>query len=203
MSEKEFKRKAYVLGKEHTLDVMKYLHSNGWAKSSTVAKHCGLHIATASKYLEELHEIGLVDSRVGKGRTRKVVEYRLKDPKIELSMDISKWPREVSDLEASIEFYRKLFNSLLERTRDFFGTTPGNMKKIPPFSEYDKSTRGDLISALRELMEHNEKRIGLDPTTKLINRACGEHVQEFNSDVKKLNLLDELPKKYTDTLEVK
>ncbi len=202
MSQQKFRRKAYVLGKEHTLKVIKYLNDNGWSKSSIVAKKCGLHIATASSYLEELNEIGLVDKREGWGKTGKVMEYRLKDPKIELSIDVSQVPKRTSDMEIVVNFYRRLFNSVLESTRVLIGFTPKGMDKIPPTVKFDETTKRDFIDSLRELIEYNENKIGLESTSKLIHRAGKELVNEYRSDIERMGLLDDIPKRYTEGLEV-
>lgn len=78
----------FVLGKKHCLDVMISLYKNGWQTASEVAADLKIHIATAVKYLSELHELGLVDRQIKMGITREAYEYQLKNPKIEIEIDI-------------------------------------------------------------------------------------------------------------------
>ena len=78
----------FVLGKKHCLDVMICLYKNRWQTASQVARDLNIHIATAVKYLSELYELGLVDRQVKMGRTREAYEYQLKNPKIEIEIDI-------------------------------------------------------------------------------------------------------------------
>lgn len=79
----------YILGKEHSLDVMMNLHQHGWQTASEVARDLDIHIATAVKYLSELHELGLVNRRVRRARTRKAFEYQCEKEfiRIEFKLD--------------------------------------------------------------------------------------------------------------------
>ena len=88
MKKEDMRRMLFVLGKEHCLDVMIYLYKNDWQTASQVARGLKIHIATAVKYLSELHELGLVDRRVKWGKTREAFEYQLKNPKINIEFDI-------------------------------------------------------------------------------------------------------------------
>ena len=89
MEKKDMRKMLFVLGKEHCLDVMINLYKNDWQTASQVARDLNVHIATAVKYLSELHELGLVDRRVKQGKTRESFEYQLKNPKIKIEFDIS------------------------------------------------------------------------------------------------------------------
>lgn len=79
----------FILGKEHCLDVMICLHKNGWQTASEVARDLNIHIATAVKYLSELHEIDLVNRRVKRGKTRVAFEYQIKNPKVKIEFDLT------------------------------------------------------------------------------------------------------------------
>lgn len=89
MKKEEMRRLLFVLGKEHCLDVMVNVYKNGWQTASEVARDLNIHIATAVKYLSELHELDLVNRRVKKGKTREAFEYQLKNPKVKIELDIS------------------------------------------------------------------------------------------------------------------
>jgi hypothetical protein len=85
----ELRRELFVLGKEHCLDVMVNLFKNDWQTASEVARDLHIHIATAVKYLSELYEIGLVNRRVKRSKTREAYEYQLKNPNVKIEFDIS------------------------------------------------------------------------------------------------------------------
>lgn len=89
MSKEDMRKMFFVLGKEHCLDVMINLYKNDWQTASQVARGLKIHIATAVKYLSELHELGFVDRRLKKGKTREAFEYQLKNPKFKIELDIS------------------------------------------------------------------------------------------------------------------
>jgi predicted transcriptional regulator len=89
MKKEDMKKMLFVLGKEHCLDVMINLYKNDWQTASEVAGDLKVHIATAVKYLSELHELGFVDRRVKKCKMREAYEYQLKNPKIKIELDIS------------------------------------------------------------------------------------------------------------------
>ena len=89
MKKEDIRKMLFILGKEHCLDVMINLYKNDWQTASQVARDLKIHIATAVKYLSELHELGLVDRWLKQGKTREVFEYRLKSPKIKIELDIS------------------------------------------------------------------------------------------------------------------
>ena len=89
MKKENMRKMLFVLGKEHCLDVMICVYKNGWQTASQVARDLNIHIATAVKYLSELYELGLVDRRIKKGKTREAFEYQLKNPKIKIEVDVS------------------------------------------------------------------------------------------------------------------
>lgn len=89
MKKEDIKKMLFVLGKVHCLDVMINLYKNDWQTASEVADDLKIHIATAVKYLSELHELGLVGRRVKRSKTREAYEYQLKNPKIIIELDIS------------------------------------------------------------------------------------------------------------------
>ena len=88
MEKEDMRKMLFVLGKEHCLDVMICVYKNGWQTASQVARDLNIHIATAVKYLSELHELGFVNRRIKKGKTREAYEYQLKNPKIKIELDI-------------------------------------------------------------------------------------------------------------------
>ena len=89
MNKEDIRRMLFVLGKEHCLDVMICLNKNGWQTASEVARDLDIHIATAVKYLSELHELGLLGRRVKKTKTRGAFEYKLENPRVIIELDLT------------------------------------------------------------------------------------------------------------------
>ncbi|MGM0404659.1 MAG: hypothetical protein ACQEQM_00775 [Thermoplasmatota archaeon] len=167
----------------------------GWIKASDVANSLDLHIATCTKYLDELHEIDLLEMREGKGKTGKIKEYRLKDPRIELHFEI-----ENTDLnDEDIEFYKKLYESLTKRTEGVYGSISVDILDLDEIENI--SSIKVLIDSIRKLLEFNEKTIGLNPTRKLVKRSGSDVLDGYNQLQNIEPLLESLPPKYFDLLK--
>jgi len=89
MDKESIRRLLFVLGKEHCLDVLINVHNNGWQTASEVASDLNIHIATAVKYLTELHELNLVNRRVERGKTREAFEYQVKNQNIRIEFELN------------------------------------------------------------------------------------------------------------------
>lgn len=89
MDKESIRRLLFVLGKEHCLDVLINVHNTGWQTASEVARDLNIHIATAVKYLTELHELGLVNRRVKRGKTREAFEYQVKNQAIRIEFELN------------------------------------------------------------------------------------------------------------------
>ncbi len=201
MYDEEFRRKAYVLGKEHSIDILRYTYDKNWVKASDVAEYCGLHIATASKYLSELHDIGLLNKRIGQGKTREVKEYSLKGSKIEFSFDLSDKSGQGGILRIELEFYKDIFNSLMDRSKGLLGIYPSGLDKIGEIETVDNGVKEDILGSIMKVIKFNEERIGLASTKRLVKRASKKHVEEKKRWVKKYRLLNEFPDDYEEVLE--
>ncbi len=201
MYDEKFRRMAYVLGKEHSIEVLRYLYEHGWSKASDVAAEYDFHIATATKYLKELTGIGLVEERTGRGKTGDVQEYNLKDPQVTLHLDLSDTSKRGGELRIKIEFYRKILNSLLTRSKGFYGTYPLGLDTVEEIKEIDIKTKNELIDSIRNIIDYNEEKIGVPSTKRLVNRAGKKVVEEHKEWVESMRLLDELPSTYKEILE--
>ncbi len=201
MYDEKFRRMAYVLGKEHTIEVLRYLYEHGWSKASDVAEEYDFHIATATKYLKELKEIGLAEERTGRGKTGDVQEYNLKDPQITLHLDLSDTSEKGGELRIKVEFYRELLNSLLTRSKGFYGTYPLGLDKVEEIDKIDIATKNELIDSIRKIIDFNEEKIGVPSTKRLVNRAGKKVVEDHKEWVESMRLLEELPSRYKDVLE--
>lgn len=90
MNKEQFQRAAFVLGKEHCIDVVENLYLREWSTATEIAEELKIHTATAVKYLTELHEIGIVEKRTREGKYKDAFEYRLINPEINLTLNFEK-----------------------------------------------------------------------------------------------------------------
>ncbi len=133
--------------------------------------------------------------REGKGKTGKVKEYRLKDPRIELNLKLDN----TLPSDVDIAFYKELYHSLIKRTEGVYGSIP--FEKLDLDKTESKSDSKALIESIRRLLEFNEKTMGLRSTRKLVKRS-GEDVLESSSKIQNLqSLLEGLPPKYFDLIK--
>lgn len=181
------------MGKENSIEILKYVYSNGWTKSSDLADGLGLHIATCSKYLEELTEINIMEKREIQGQTRKVNQYRVKDPKIQLEFNLQT-PQ--TDPKA-FEFYKNLYGCLIESTEDVCGSVP--IERIDFQDANEEEALEDLIGSIRDILEFNERTFGLKHTKKLVKRSS-KHIYDDYDETVLNSFIDVLPPKYFDLL---
>lgn len=189
MEKEQFCRYAYVLGKNRSLDIIELVHEMGWCKASDLADALDMHIATAAQYLSELEEIGVMEVREAKGKTRMVHEYRLRDPKIFLSLDISESTIKKPSGEAA--FYSDILESLVKLTRSIHGNSP---------VKTNTTERQNVLEAIRGILEFNEERMGLAPTQKLVKRACTS-IYLDHRELDLSNICRELPSRYFGMLK--
>lgn len=194
MERESFRRGTYVLGKEYSIDILEYIHSEGWSKASDIAEELDIHIATCSQYLKELWELDILEKRKVQAKTRMVDEFRVKDPKIELDYDLTASSKPT---EKKKGIYRELFDSIFERTRKMYGSTPIKRDAI----DIDSLTDEELSSLLRELLENIEKRMGLHSTQKLVKSAGIEVLNKHNNKDEDEQIFADIPSKYLDMLE--
>ncbi len=194
MKQEEFRRSSYVLGKDHSIDILNLVYLKGWSKASDIANELDLHIATVSKYLVELKEIQLLESREAEGKTRMVVEYRIRDPKIELKFDISKKYDDMGELQ---QFYSDVYKSILDRTEKIYGIVPADVEDHEKNSTYSYS---DMKENLRRLLGYNEEKLGLVTTQRLICSACKPIIDKRKGAPEGSELFKDLPIKYFEKL---
>lgn len=115
MDQETFRQAVSLLAGEHSLPILRALRDGGWHLSSEVARSIGIHITTASKFLQGFAELGLVDRRAHDSRTS---EYRLRSPRLRFDVDLTE---EGGPLREVIDFYVAYFQSLFERIR-YFGS---------------------------------------------------------------------------------
>lgn len=102
------KRLATMLGREMTGKILAKLYLNPYQSASDIAKLFNIHIATAQKYLLEMRECGLLDSRLRRNSNRPTEEYWLTRNRFDIEIDLESMPK-FEDLEgiAATTFIRK------------------------------------------------------------------------------------------------
>lgn len=113
MDQDTFRQAIGLLSGEHSLPILRALRDGDWHLSSQVARSIGIHITTASKFLQRFADLGLVDRRAHDSRT---YEYRLRSPRLRFDVDLS---NETGPLREVIDFYVAYFQSLFDRIRNF------------------------------------------------------------------------------------
>jgi hypothetical protein len=92
------KRLAMVLGRDMTGRILATLYMAPFQSASDVAKRFQIHIATAQKYLVEMRQCGLLESRWRKSTNRPTEEYWLAKKKFDIEIDLENMPR-LTELE--------------------------------------------------------------------------------------------------------
>lgn len=140
-----------ILGKEHAFEILTRVYERGPSTASMIAKDLNLHIATVVKHLTELYEIGLLERTVKVCKTRDAFEYKVKDPKIEISIDLerNKNKEYTSALEA-LKFYFSVLFLILNKARKVVGNEidAGLETELDGFK-----TKKEIFSLLTKEME--------------------------------------------------
>lgn len=113
MDQETFQQAISLLSGEHSLSILRALRDGGWHLSSQIARSIGIHITTASKFLQRFAELGLVERRPHDSRT---FEYRMRSPRLRFEVDLAD---ESGPLREVIDFYVAYFHSLFDRIRTF------------------------------------------------------------------------------------
>jgi DNA-binding transcriptional ArsR family regulator len=113
MDQQTFRQTISILSGEHSLSILRALRDGGWHLSSEVARSLDIHITTASKFLQRLGELGLVEQRPHDSRTS---EYRLRSSRFRFEVDLAD---DAGPLREVVDFYVAYFHSLFDRIRTF------------------------------------------------------------------------------------
>jgi transposase len=86
------KKLAMVLGRDMTGKMLASLYQKPFQSASEIAKLFNIHIATAQKYLMEMRECGLLESRLRRNSNRPTDEYWLAKNKVDIAIDLEQTP---------------------------------------------------------------------------------------------------------------
>ncbi|MCX8173464.1 MAG: ArsR family transcriptional regulator [Thermoplasmata archaeon] len=76
------------LGNRKRMEILKYLHQNGWSSSVKIAKAVKLHTAIVSNFLALCADYGIVEKRFVRGKRRSFYEYKLKTPEFYIQVKV-------------------------------------------------------------------------------------------------------------------
>lgn len=130
----DIKRILSVLGSEGMLDTLLALRELEPATASELASHMDIHVATAVKRLSALHEIGLLDRRTRKGKTRSAREYELMSRSFGLDIDLDQLAGERPGDELAV--YPALVSDMADR-----------------FARFSGKHRSDIISGWKAMLD--------------------------------------------------
>lgn len=111
MDQRSFRRVVLLLSGDYSLAILKAMRDGGWHLSSEIARNLNIHVSTASKFLQGLADLELVERRAHDGRTS---EYRLESPRLHFEVDLED---EAGPLREAIDFYVTYFHVLFDRIR--------------------------------------------------------------------------------------
>lgn len=106
-----FRQAATLLSGEYSLDILRQLRDGQWHLSSEVARDLRIHVSTASRFLQRLAELGLVERRRHDARTS---EYRVRSAHLQLEVDLTD---DSGPLREAVDFYVAYFASLFQQIR--------------------------------------------------------------------------------------
>ncbi len=106
-----FQQAATLLSGEYSLAILRELRDGEWHLSSEVAKTLDIHVSTASRFLQRLGELGLIERRRRDART---FEYRVRSSRIQIEVDLAD---ESAPLREAVDFYVGYFQYLFQQIR--------------------------------------------------------------------------------------
>ena len=159
LRKKELERFLAALGTEGAIDTMLCVKELEWATASEVAERMGTHVATAVKRLTGLHEVGILNRRTRKGRTRSAQEYSLKSSNIRLDIDL-----EDLDGYARKSYapeYLSLLVNMAERFSKFSGKTFQEMAEKWRLDELDDGDESEIRDSILNVLDAETEEYGL------------------------------------------
>jgi DNA-binding MarR family transcriptional regulator len=111
-----FRQAATLLSGEYSIAILKALRDGRWHLASEMAHALDIHVSTASRFLQRLAELGIIERRPHDSRTS---EFRIRTPYLRLELDLLD---DSAPLREAVDFYVSYFQSLFERIRNLGAT---------------------------------------------------------------------------------
>ncbi len=111
MNQRSFHQAVLLLSGDYALAILQSMRDGDWHLSSEIARNLEIHVTTASKFLQRMADLGLLDRRP---RDQRTVEYRLPSPRLLLEVDLTD---NAGPLREAVDFYVTYFQTLFDRIR--------------------------------------------------------------------------------------
>ena len=161
MNKEEIGQILSVLGTDGILDTLLCVRSLDWATASEIADKMNTHVATAVKRLSGLYDIGILDRRVRKGRTRSAQEYSLISSSFGLDIDLNELAGGPGGQEDT-KIYLLLLKDMARR-----------------FGKFSGRNVDDIISSWGVEKILDKGKIGLDEIVQTITMVLELEAEEY------------------------
>ena len=151
-----FRQAATLLSGEYSIAILKALRDGRWHLASELARHVDIHVSTASRFLQRLAELGIIERRPHDSRTS---EFRVRTPHLRLELDLLD---DSAPLREAVDFYVSYFQSLFERIRHVGETNLEGQMQVRLSTQHEELRRAVFehmiagsqggLDRLRELM---------------------------------------------------
>ena len=112
IDEHAFSEAVALLSGQHSLPILRYLSAGEWRIATEVSRALRIHTTTASKFLGGMHDLGFLERRLRKSRTRGAYEYRLASHRITLDLEFVAGPE---PLREALGFYLDYVSGVLAK----------------------------------------------------------------------------------------
>ena len=187
MNKQEIQHILSVLGTEGVLDTLLCVKEQDWATASEIAELMNTHVATAVKRLSGLYEIGILDKRVRKGRTRSAQEYSLISSSFGLDIDLDELVGGASGSSGDPGVYLLLLKDMARRFAKFSGRPVDEIISSWSIGDIDNAGQDEIIQTIAEALELEVEEYG-ELTVKSLAAASLDAVCGHD--------LNDLPKKF-------
>ena len=191
MNRDEIQQILSVLGAEGVLDTLLCVKGHDWVTASEIAGEMNTHVATAVKRLSGLYEIGILDRRVRKGRTRSAQEYSLISSSFGLDIDLDELVGGTSGSTGNSEIYLLLLKDMARRFGKFSGRDVDEIISswgVQKILDGEKISQNGIIQTITDVLEMEAEEYG-ELTVKSLAAASLDAINDSE-------IIQNLPKKY-------
>ena len=148
-----------VLGAEGVLDTLLCVQEMEWATASEIAERMDTHVATSVKRLSGLYDIGILDRRVRKGRTRSAQEYSLISSSFGLEIDLDEFGGD--DRASWANIYLSLLTDMGMRISKFSGRTMDEIYDKWGLAGLEEASESEVLDAISIILDNEVEEYGL------------------------------------------
>ncbi len=146
----DMKRLTKVLSKVETGKILALLKEVPYRTASELSEELDIHIATAQKYLKELKECGIIDSRMRTTSPRPAEEFRVITENITINLDLSKLTDSEIERAAATTFVRGRGDLPVALELDPSSKRVTEIIMLDPIASNDDSEERDYCGAIEK-----------------------------------------------------